>query len=1604
MGKINKKNKKKEKIKEEVKVEEHLEEPIEVKEEKKTKKANLSKNKKILIILASCICFVLALLLVITKTDIISNLLGENKGPALITSVTYQGKNKYQIESTSKFIVETKNIKKDDLNKYLAIEPAYNYTIETKGKNKFEITVDNIEANQIVNIDFVNNEKIDKKWAFQSSNDYGVSSVYPADKKSNVSVDSVIEVTFTHTGTDLDEFRGHFNIEPKVEGTFKVYGRTITFVPKEELKLKTNYTVTITKGLKLDEDEITNDYSFTFTTEGDDYVDIEDLGYSVVSLDKISTFKPNDPPKVALYNDVWGEDNEDEAIDVINKIVVEKFSNSNDFYKYITGTTTIKRDNLGSYGFHKYNIDTVELDKTLNEGYYLLNVYASGNSLMFSIPVQVNSLSAYLMSSERDIVVWVAKDGELAKGIEVSYENKKETTNSDGIAILRDISDGSKKLKYVKINSGSNYPVFVGIENSSLNNYPYGYIYTDRPLYKNTDQVKVWGYVPLTFFVDKVDLNKFSLKLEDKNIPIKVSDDGTFTATIDLNNYASYYYELTLLYNNTPIGWRYIDVENYQAQNYIYEINTSKAYMEAGKNLETTIKVKHVSGIPAVNKEITVAFDSKTYKGRTNTNGEVTFNIKYAVKEDEKGENVVYEELSILGTALDSEDYDIGLYIPVIVNKVYVSNEESSSKGYKANFNVLDLSKDVKDNEDILDSLKGSKFKGTVNVKLVEVKETRSSYFIEDEYTKEKEEYYNWSTDYENIVDNRNIDIDGVLDYKVDYEYKEAQENEYYSYQLYVSYKDSSGYESQTVSWLYSSYDDKLFSNNASADNMNRIPAIVEYGLGDAYDLYEYEIGNENGNYWEWEYGYFNTTYSVGDPYKIKLLDLSSKEVQNDNKILEIRYREKITSTNIKKTNDMDIKFDKSDIPGVFLTGAYYDGNEFYRTGSDYYKYKEEDSELKITISPNKKNYEPKEEVEVKIKVTDKNGNPVQANLNVSVVNEGVFNLISDNTGILSTIYDYRYFSSYTYSTYRNYKLYDNRGGAGAESGGGGRSNFGDTIYFDTITTNKKGEATVKFKLNDLITSFRITVHASTKDASVGSNYTNINSTLPLSIEFNQNAFVKSSDDLVISVSSLSPDNKKNKVKYTIEIPEINKKIEKEGIPGQLVYANFGKLSVGKYTVKINASVGKLKDSVEYPVEIIETSNEIKITTENNIKDIKSIKPTKNPIYVEVYPSYLSKYLEYLSKLRNYTDRLDTKIGYYKALEYEKDFYNTDSIINVESFDSYKYENKLRPLINAETDDVLTALSLYYTNYFDINSSTYYNTFNSEDYQLSRIKALLVLAAKREPVLVDLNDYEANSLDENVYKALAYIFLGDYDSAKDVYDKYLSNSNDEEFRSLIAIVETVVARDKAEKTINEVLDKKESDKYINFAIISYFENNQDELLHKEKVEVTYGKTKEDLVIDKYNVNKLVLYDKDMSDIKFKSKSDKINVSYYYVGKISELGDKVIKNITISTSGNKTIGNVMYLTIDLSKAKTEYGNIYVYLPANVSLADTKVNNKGAYIYKTNENKLIVSLTKGHADKINVPLVVKLPGKYTFESVILEENDKYMISNEVEFETK
>jgi hypothetical protein len=153
---------------------------------------------------------------------------------------------------------------------------------------------------------------------------------------------------------------------------------------------------------------------------------------------------------------------------------------------------------------------------------------------------------------------------------------------------------------------------------------------------------------------------------------------------------------------------------------------------------------------------------------------------------------------------------------------------------------------------------------------------------------------------------------------------------------------------------------------------------------------------------------------------------------------------------------------------------------------------------LNIEISTDHPAYAPRQEAEVTIQVTDEQGQPVQAELSLAMVDEAIYALASDPARpIFDGFYSRRRHSVGTYDSMgpTRYLAYDEGGQGGGGDGdyyGNPRHEFPDTAaWFPALRTNAGGQVTVQVKLPDNLTSWRLTAKAVTLNTQVGEVHIN---------------------------------------------------------------------------------------------------------------------------------------------------------------------------------------------------------------------------------------------------------------------------------------------------------------------------------------------------------------------------------------------------------------------------------------------------------------------------------------------------------------------------------
>ena len=656
-----------------------------------------------------------------------------------------------------------------------------------------------------------------------------------------------------------------------------------------------------------------------------------------------------------------------------------------------------------------------------------------------------------------------------------------------------------------------------------------------------------------------------------------------------------------------------------------------------------------------------------------------------------------------------------------------------------------------------------------------------------------------------------------------------------------------------------------------------------------------------------------------------------------------------------------------------------------------YIDFDEETRKADIDISTDKEEYKPGEEVKVKVKTSIK-GKAIKSTVNISVVNEATFAIQEDETNLLESIYSGNGSSEsglipvYTFSTYTDYLKIP----SGGEGGGGGdvRANFADTAHFQTITTNSNGEAEISFKLPDNVTTYRITAQSANENLEIGTNTKNITPKLDFFIQSVEPRGLKTADDVVLNATSIS--EAKYDVDYEFTIKELNKTLNTKGVSNSISTVNFGKLPIGTYNVIIKGKYENQEDAIQYKFDVKESTQEVKNKTTINIgKDTNQIKPSKNPIVLEIYNKDMSKYVKYIDFIEStLSERLDTQIAYNVAQNIKNKYYNEENSMIHISISPYRGNNGyLKNLKNGKQDIVLTALINYYTKGFDRIWDT--SKLNKND---NLFEYYLVQASKGEAVLNDLL-YLKEAQDITNYNKLittmALEFAGDFQNAKDLY-KQINFSEEEltKYQSLIAIVESFIAKENVENRIDKLIQNAPADEYLRFAILSYFQNNSKEIENNQKVTITSKNYNETFEINGMEVKTCTINNEDLSSISFETESQDLMVSYYYQTALENINDKnIVKDMKISIDKDAKVGDEITLNIDFES--TFEGSIRIALPNSLRLAQRNINDgmeePKFYIQNNHIDYITVYKTK-KCKNIKLNLLVINDGKYKFENIV------------------
>lgn len=435
----------------------------------------------------------------------------------------------------------------------------------------------------------------------------------------------------------------------------------------------------------------------------------------------------------------------------------------------------------------------------------------------------------------------------------------------------------------------------------------------------------------------------------------------------------------------------------------------------------------------------------------------------------------------------------------------------------------------------------------------------------------------------------------------------------------------------------------------------------------------------------------------VKSPYeKAKALVTVEREFVLDSRVLELKG----------STSEIEVPIVSDDIPNVFVSvllvqgrtenikpGQTDDvGKPSYKIGYAKLSVNPEERKLKVDLKTNMDRYKPRDQVSLKLHVTNPKSKGLRSSVAVAVVDVGVLNLIGYTTpDPFSWFFGPKPLSVSTSDARINLvgqrafgEKGDNPGGGGEEGAAPGpslsevelRGNFKTTAYWNpSVVTDDKGDAAITFALPDNLTSFRVMAVALTEDSLFGNGESTFRVAKPLLLQASLPRFARVGDAFQAGVVVHNFSTQTGVVTLAGEFKGITL-VDKDarrtlnlepGGSAEVLYAVKAEAS-GRATFSFRAVMGSDSDGLEIslPVEMpratetVALAGETSQSTEEKIR-IPELYLAESRLDVQVSATALSGLKESLDYLTDYPylcieQRLSAMLPYVLAADVIRDF------------------------------------------------------------------------------------------------------------------------------------------------------------------------------------------------------------------------------------------------------------------------------------------------------------------------------------------------------------
>lgn len=911
------------------------------------------------------------------------------------------------IDSNAYFTLDSKGeLNADEIAQVISITPETTFTVDQVDNDTVILVPDMaLNSGDLVQIELAA-QNLDEapykktfRWAYSVSDSLRITGTHPGNEGTNVPTNTGIEVSMTHIG--VSNLEKNFSISPSVNGDFESDGKTLTFIPSENLRPSTIYTVTIDAELGIEDSDSTIAESYEWQFETDDEADTR----SYLTVDRFQTIAPTDASLIQAY--AWSSDSDDEALLDVD---VYAYDNASDYLSALEAfrlsapawayqakeiyqasqeglreVISLKQITLTEQNYRDY----IQLPTALDPGYYLMDVRYGGEEEQAF--VQVSDTASYIAVSAKETIVWVndIETGEPVKNAKVSIagSNLSAKTNSDGLASFNDLYeefayeyDDQAQLQFVietdKDTTFYNENFYV--RGAEAHDEVWSVFETDRRTYRPNDTVQFWGMIQgkdrpvngeATLYVTNGYFYNWGVaSIQDSDeivetFDITIKDGKFFTGELELVEFAENSYYFNLVQNDEILLSEYFSVDDFALPAYEIVLSSDKDSYMAGETVNLDIEARFFDGTPVSNTELRVLDpDDNEYTVTTDKYGlaEVSWTSGYRFEKCENdygcgltygdGFNVqpVQEELANIGEYFNFDVYR---------SRVSLENYELNHQGLDFALYEVDMTQEFT-SMDVFDFYRNNHVSDLIS------KTGSIDYHIErqeietvvtDEYYDEVDKVVRQETKTETnyyFESSGHLTPDENGQFALDFDFDESK-----SYRIYTWINDDQGGKYKEQLWLNKKY------------------------AGSTTAYLTMDIVNEP-----------DAGYSIGDYVEVEAgLTEGSFDDESGNQFLFIQAQLGIDEAIIQSDPNYRFKFDDTDVPNVSLSSVRFNGEAYQTTFTENVRFNASDREIGVELSIDKDEYAPGEEITVTVNADE------ATNLQIQLVDEAYYSLYDED-------------------------------------------------------------------------------------------------------------------------------------------------------------------------------------------------------------------------------------------------------------------------------------------------------------------------------------------------------------------------------------------------------------------------------------------------------------------------------------------------------------------------------------------------------------------------------------------------------------------------------